>query len=45
VVSDELRTHGLRASILPPEGAHFMKPLISAMAVELAKSPPKMAAR
>jgi uroporphyrinogen-III synthase len=45
VVSDELQSHGLRASISPAEGAYFMKPLISAMAVELAKSPPRVAVR
>jgi uroporphyrinogen-III synthase len=39
VVSDELAAHGLRASIWPAEGAYFMKPLISAMAVELGKRP------
>jgi uroporphyrinogen-III synthase len=42
VVSDELKTHGLQASISPAEGAYFMKPLISAMAAELAKSPPRV---
>ncbi len=45
VVSDELKSHGLHASISPPEGAYFMKPLISAMAVGLAKAPPRLAAR
>jgi uroporphyrinogen-III synthase len=45
IVSDELKSHGLAASISPPEGAYFMKPLISAMAVELAKAPPRVAAR
>jgi len=45
VVSDELQSHGLRASISPPDGAYFMKPLISAMAVALAKAPPKVRAR
>ena len=43
VVSDELRTHGLQAHISPPDGAYFMKPLISAMALELGKSPPRVA--
>ena len=38
VVSDELQSHGLQANISPPEGAYFMKPLISAMAAELPKS-------
>jgi uroporphyrinogen-III synthase len=42
VVSDELATHGLRANISPAEGAYFMKPLIAAMAVELAKKPPRI---
>jgi uroporphyrinogen-III synthase len=45
VVSDELMAHGLRASISPPEGAYFMKPLISAMAVELAKGPVRRTGR
>src|SRR5581483_1549171 len=45
VVSDELKTHGLAADISPAEGAYFMKPLISAMAVALAKSPPRVAAQ
>ena len=43
VVSDELKSHGLAASISPPEGAYFMKPLISAMATELGKAPPRAA--
>jgi uroporphyrinogen-III synthase len=43
VVSDELMARGLRADIAPAEGAYFMKPLISAMAVELAKRPPRVA--
>lgn len=42
-VSDELKSHGLKATILPAEGAYFMKPLISALAAELAKSPPRLA--
>ena len=41
VVSDELKAHGLHADISPPEGAYFMKPLISAMATELARKPPR----
>ena len=45
VVSDELKSHGLRASISPAEGAYFMKPLISAMAAELGKSAPRGAVR
>ena len=43
VVSDELASHGLRASISPAEGAYFMKPLISAMAAALGKSAPRTA--
>jgi uroporphyrinogen-III synthase len=45
VVSDELKSHGLTARISPPEGAYFMKPLISAMAMELSKAPPRLGAR
>jgi uroporphyrinogen-III synthase len=41
VVSDELASHGLRTDIAPAEGAYFMKPLISAMAVELGKGLPR----
>ena len=41
VVSEELRSQGLRADISPAEGAYFMKPLISAMAVALGKTPPR----
>jgi uroporphyrinogen-III synthase len=41
VVSDELRSHGLHTDISPAEGAYFMKPLISAMAVALGKTPPR----
>jgi uroporphyrinogen-III synthase len=37
VVSDELKSHGLHADILPPNDAYFMKPLISAMAAALGK--------
>ena len=44
VVSDELKTHGLKPDISPAEGAYFMKPLISAMATELAKNPPRVGA-
>ena len=44
-VSDELKSHGLRTDIYPANDAYFMKPLISAMATELAKAPPKMGAR
>src|SRR6201996_5460890 len=43
VVSDELAVHGLSASISPAEGAYFMKPLISAMAMTLGKSLPRVA--
>jgi uroporphyrinogen-III synthase len=41
VVSGELKAHGLRADISPANDAFFMKPLISAMAVALAKKPPR----
>jgi uroporphyrinogen-III synthase len=44
VVSDELRSHGLRADISPANDAYFMKPLISAMASALGKKPPRTAA-
>jgi uroporphyrinogen-III synthase len=44
-VSDELKSHGLRADIYPAEDAFFMRPLISAMAVALAKNPPRTASR
>jgi uroporphyrinogen-III synthase len=43
-VSDELRSHGLHPNITPPKGSYFMRPLISAMAAELAKNPPRAAA-
>ena len=42
-VSDELKSHGLRTDIYPANDAFFMKPLISAMAVELGKTPPRSA--
>jgi uroporphyrinogen-III synthase len=45
VVSDELKSHGLRTDIYPANDAYFMKPLISAMAVALAKAPPRVAAK
>lgn len=45
VVSEELASHGLRTDITPPEGAFFMKPLISAMATALAKSRPRKSAK
>src|ERR1700689_2362396 len=41
VVSDELKSHGLRTDIFPANDAYFMKPLISAMAVELGKNAPR----
>jgi uroporphyrinogen-III synthase len=40
-VSDELKSHGMKADIYPANDAFFMKPLISAMAVALAKTPPR----
>jgi len=43
-VSDELKFHGLRTDIYTANDAYFMKPLISAMAVELGKNPPRAAA-
>jgi uroporphyrinogen-III synthase len=43
VVSDELKSHGLRADIYPANDAFFMKPLISAMAVALSKAAPRAA--
>jgi uroporphyrinogen-III synthase len=43
VVSDELKSHRLRTDISPAGGAYFMKPLISAMAVVLGKTPPRAA--
>src|SRR5580692_454525 len=43
VVSDELKAQGLRADISPAHDAYFMKPLISAMAVALAKTAPRSA--
>lgn len=44
VVSDELKSRGLRADISPANDAFFMKPLISAMATALGKTPPRNAA-
>src|SRR5258707_799588 len=41
VVSDELKSHGLRADIYPANDAFFMKPLISAMAAGLGQSAPR----
>jgi uroporphyrinogen-III synthase len=43
VVSDELKSYGLRTDIYPANDAFFMKPLISAMASELGKSVPRAA--
>jgi uroporphyrinogen-III synthase len=43
VVSDELKENGLRTDIYPANEAFFMKPLISAMALALNKSPPRTA--
>lgn len=44
-VANELESHGLRASISPVGEAYFMKPLISAMAAELSKNPPRAASK
>jgi uroporphyrinogen-III synthase len=44
-VSDELKSHDLRTDIYPANDAFFMKPLISAMAVELGKNPPRGTSR
>jgi uroporphyrinogen-III synthase len=44
VVSDELKSRGLRTDIYPANDAYFMKPLISAMAVALGKTAPRVAA-
>ena len=41
VVSDELAACGLHTDIYPANDAFFMKPLISAMAVELGKTGPR----
>jgi uroporphyrinogen-III synthase len=41
-VSDELKSHGLRTDIYPANDAFFIKPLISAMAAALGKSPPRI---
>jgi uroporphyrinogen-III synthase len=45
VVSDELKAHGLRTDIYPANDAFFMKPLISAMAAALGKTPPRNAVK
>jgi uroporphyrinogen-III synthase len=44
VVSDELKSHGLRTDIAPANDAYFMKPLISAIAAALGSAPPRNAA-
>jgi uroporphyrinogen-III synthase len=41
VVSDELKSQGLRTDIAPANDAYFMKPLISAMTAALGKTPPR----
>jgi uroporphyrinogen-III synthase len=41
VVSDELKSHGLRTDIHPANDAYFMRPLISAMAEALGKTAPR----
>lgn len=43
VVSDELKAYGLHTDIYPANESFFMKPLISAMALELNKTPPRIA--
>lgn len=43
VVSDELRENGLHTDIYPANESFFMRPLISAMALALNKSPPRTA--
>ena len=43
VVSDELKANGLHTDIYPANESFFMKPLISAMALSLTKSPPRVA--
>ena len=43
VVSDELKANGLHTDIYPANDSFFMKPLISAMAAALNKTPPRMA--
>ena len=45
VVSDELKSRDLPTDIYPANDSFFMKPLISAMAVALAKAPPRNAVR
>jgi uroporphyrinogen-III synthase len=41
VVSDELKAYGFKSDITPDNDAFFMRPLISAMAAELAKTQPR----
>lgn len=43
VVSDELTANGLHTDIYPANDSFFMKPLISAMATALNRTPPRMA--
>ncbi|CAN5119138.1 uroporphyrinogen-III synthase [soil metagenome] len=43
VVSDELKANGLHTDIYPANDSFFMKPLISAMATALGKTPPRAA--
>jgi uroporphyrinogen-III synthase len=45
VVSGELRSHGLSPDIVPANEAYFMKPLISALAAALEKTPPRAVAK
>jgi uroporphyrinogen-III synthase len=45
VVSDELKSYGLRTDIYPANDAFFMKPLISAMATALGQTAPRAAAK
>ncbi|MDO8978977.1 MAG: uroporphyrinogen-III synthase [Afipia sp.] len=42
VVSDELKANGLHTDIYPANDSFFMKPLISAMALALNKTPPRL---
>jgi uroporphyrinogen-III synthase len=43
IVSEELRANGLHTDIYPANDSFFMKPLISAMASNLNKAPPRVA--
>src|SRR6202521_1835326 len=45
VVSNELKSHGLRTDISPANDAYFMKPLILAMAAALGKTAPRAVAK